>query len=80
MTTIQVSKPRNQKRGGGGGGWRIHDEPMDVCVSMNVSMVRTIDSIRGDTNRSLWLRRAVLRELERLKITIEKEEQQQRSS
>jgi len=43
------------------------DKATDVSISINESMVKAIDSVRGDTNRSLWLRRAAARELERLK-------------
>ncbi|MDQ3852192.1 MAG: hypothetical protein M3299_05090, partial [Thermoproteota archaeon] len=66
-----VSKPRNAK------GVHIHqDKALDVSISLNESILRAIDSIRGDTNRSLWLRRAALKELERLKVK-EKEKEQE---
>ena len=50
------------------------DKAKDVGVSMYEKTIKQIDAIRGDTNRSLWIRRAVHNELERLKIK-EKEEQ-----
>jgi hypothetical protein len=40
---------------------------MDVSISLNESVLKAIDSVRGDTNRSLWLRRLAIKELERLK-------------
>jgi metal-responsive CopG/Arc/MetJ family transcriptional regulator len=43
------------------------ERAQDVGVSFYGSLLRDIDEIRGDTNRSLWIRRAALRELERQK-------------
>jgi hypothetical protein len=56
MTTV-LSKKANQQR----------DKALDVSISLNESILRAIDSIRGDTNRSLWLRRLAVKELQRLK-------------
>ena len=49
------------------------DPRLDVSISLNESILAAIDSIRGDTNRSLWLRRLAVKELQRLQ-----EEEQQR--
>ncbi len=43
------------------------DRALDVSVSINESILNAIDAIRGDTNRSLWIRRAAIKELQRLK-------------
>ena len=43
------------------------DRALDVSISINESILNAIDSIRGDTNRSLWLRRLAVKELQRLK-------------
>ncbi len=49
----------------------------DVGVSFYPDMLKEIDSIRGDTSRSLWLRRAVIRELERQRKEREEEGKRQ---
>jgi hypothetical protein len=36
-------------------------------ISMESQVLKDIDRIRGDTNRSLWLKRLAVRELESLK-------------
>jgi hypothetical protein len=55
--TRVLSKEANQQR----------DKALDVSISINESILRAIDSIRGDTNRSLWLRRLAVKELQRLR-------------
>ena len=45
-----------------------NEKAHDVGVSFYPDILREIDSIRGDTSRSLWLRRAAIRELERQKL------------
>ena len=43
------------------------DRALDVSISINESILRAIDAVRGDTNRSLWIRRLAIKELERQK-------------
>ena len=50
------------------------DRALDVSVSINESILNAIDGVRGDTNRSLWIRRAAIKELQRLKQMQEQEE------
>lgn len=52
-----------------------HDKALDVSISMNESILKAIDATRGDTNRSLWLRRLAIKELERQKKLQQQQEE-----
>jgi hypothetical protein len=43
------------------------DRIVGFGISMESQVLKDIDRIRGDTNRSLWLKRLAVRELESLK-------------
>ena len=64
MATILSNKPHVQRR----------DKVLDVSISINESILRAIDTVRGDTNRSLWLRRLAVKELERHKKQQQKQQ------
>jgi metal-responsive CopG/Arc/MetJ family transcriptional regulator len=57
MATMQLKKPDQGKV----------ERIIDTTCSFYESMLREIDEIRGDTSRSLWMRRAAAKELERQK-------------
>ena len=57
MVTVQLKKNEQGRL----------EKTRDTSVSFYQDMLEEIDQLRGDTSRSLWIRRAAARELERLK-------------